>query len=128
MTLNKIATRTERGAARRKTNALITAKWYVSNREREIKKRRAWRLANPNSRHARAAKSYGLSKEIYSKAITLPCAICGGKAKNGIDHDHKTGRIRGTLCFRCNLMIAHALDNPSVLRAGALYLESGAVR
>ena len=33
------------------------------------------------------------------------CAICGNPPKTrglSIDHDHKTGAVRGLLCFRCN--------------------------
>jgi hypothetical protein len=33
------------------------------------------------------------------------CAICGNPPKKralALDHDHKTGEVRGLLCFRCN--------------------------
>ena len=33
------------------------------------------------------------------------CAICGAPPKTRrlhVDHDHKTGEIRGLLCYRCN--------------------------
>lgn len=57
------------------------------------------------------------------------CECCGATLpdvaqKNGrhLDHDHKTGRIRGVLCFYCNLMIGFARDNPFILRLGMLYL------
>jgi hypothetical protein len=56
------------------------------------------------------------------------CEICGGPSgdpKRGMhfDHCHKTGRFRGWLCRKCNLMLGHAEDDASRLRAGAAYLE-----
>ena len=34
------------------------------------------------------------------------CAICSRKPKiEHLDHDHKTGAIRGTLCSGCNLLL-----------------------
>ena len=53
------------------------------------------------------------------------CAACG-RAPTGrkkrlmIDHDHKTGRVRGALCNRCNLALGLVDDNPQHL---ADYLE-----
>ena len=44
---------------------------------------------------------YGLSPEEFD---SLPdhCEICGSVENLCIDHDHITGRVRGTLCGRCN--------------------------
>lgn len=46
----------------------------------------------------------------YNKLLELQshkCAICNKKTKKrlAVDHDHKTGKIRGLLCTSCN----HAL-------------------
>lgn len=55
------------------------------------------------------------------------CAICGNPPKEGgralhVDHDHKTGDVRGLLCHYCNRFIVGPGIRPSKLLAGALYL------
>ena len=82
------------------------------------------------NRALRQLKKYGLDEEGYQKLLHRQggvCAICQGPP-NGkghryhVDHDHRTGRVRGLLCSRCNTMIGHALENPDILRAGATYV------
>lgn len=40
------------------------------------------------------------------------------------DHDHKTGRFRGLLCFQCNFILGNAKDNTEILIALTDYLRS----
>ena len=52
-------------------------------------------------------EKYGLSENRYKEMIENQgnmCAICKRKYKRTleIDHDHKTNKVRGLLCFRCN--------------------------
>lgn len=62
------------------------------------------------------------------------CAICkeeetiiDGQTKKvkplSLDHDHKTGKIRGLLCTKCNIGISHFNDEAYLLRRAADYLE-----
>lgn len=39
-----------------------------------------------------------------------------------IDHDHKTGKVRGLLCPTCNNMLGHAKDSIETLQAAIQYL------
>ena len=39
-----------------------------------------------------------------------------------VDHDHKTGQVRGLLCDRCNLGIGYMQDGPDILIAAARYV------
>ena len=40
-----------------------------------------------------------------------------------IDHDHKTGKIRGILCNRCNMLLGRAVDNRFILIKAINYLN-----
>jgi hypothetical protein len=42
-----------------------------------------------------------------------------------VDHDHKTGVLRGLLCSNCNKMLGFSLDNITTLLNAIKYLEDG---
>ena len=67
----------------------------------------------PNLRNARREKRlrrlYGIDSRQYGAMIRRQrgkCALCLRAPKPGrvlnVDHDHKTGRVRGGLCYYCN--------------------------
>lgn len=59
------------------------------------------------------------------------CGICEvdllprGRQNNSVavDHNHKTGAVRGLLCHACNRAIGLFKDNPKILQSAAKYLE-----
>lgn len=57
---------------------------------------------------AMTERVYGLNADQYEALLDLQgggCAVCGGKPKSkrlAVDHDHKTGAVRGLLCSRHN--------------------------
>ena len=54
------------------------------------------------------------------------CAICKAipnPKRVAVDHDHKTGIIRGILCHLCNTAIGLMKDNPEILIEAAKYLR-----
>jgi len=76
---------------------------------------------------------YNITKETYdilSNSQNNVCAICkkpnnikNGKIKKlGVDHCHKTGRIRGLLCTKCNIGIGMLDDNVNFLESAIKYL------
>jgi hypothetical protein len=74
-------------------------------------------------------KNFGLTSADYEamlKSQSGGCAICtappSGKSLH-IDHCHKTGRVRGLLCIRCNRGIGHFLDSPALLKSAIEYLS-----
>jgi hypothetical protein len=92
-------------------------------------------------RRNRLERLYGLSADAFMALLEAQdgaCAICGLRMSDGdadhtsgsvrranVDHCHKTGRIRGLLCNRCNTGLGQFSDDPEILRRAAAYLESG---
>ena len=60
------------------------------------------------SRKPRRAADLGVTTEDYDRLLAAQdggCAICGNPPKTRrlhVDHNHRTGKVRGLLCFRCN--------------------------
>ena len=63
-------------------------------------------------------------ESLLSEARGL-CAICHGSYgdRPNVDHCHKTGKIRGVLCSRCNSGIGLFLDSTQLLDAAIRYLD-----
>ena len=79
---------------------------------------------------SRRKSQFGLTQEQYDgmrEAQGDVCAICKNKCRTGrqlaVDHDHKTGEIRGLLCQACNQGLGHFFDNTGLLERAVLYLQ-----
>ena len=76
-------------------------------------------------------RRYGITLAAYDNLLRAQgggCAICGRspdefKRAFAIDHDHKTGVIRGILCPDCNRGLGGFHDSPELLRKAADFLE-----
>lgn len=73
---------------------------------------------------------YGLTPDMFSRLLETQgsaCAICRtqrwGKKGPMIDHDHKTKKVRGILCNKCNLGIGHMDDSVDILEHAIDYLK-----
>jgi len=65
-------------------------------------------------RAAAIKRKYNLTQEEYKTLIDSvgnKCEICNSKSNLCIDHCHKTGRIRGILCRRCNITLSYIESN-----------------
>ena len=79
------------------------------------------------------ALRFGISFDELDKKFNdaLACEICLREFKECfvkpckavVDHDHKTGKLRGILCSQCNTALGMVRDSPDVLRRAADYLE-----
>ena len=78
-----------------------------------------------------ALKKYGISTEQYNEMFLKQagnCAICGVNQSKFtkrlyVDHDHKTGNVRGILCVNCNMLIGHAMEDVGILVKSINYLK-----
>lgn len=100
--------------------------YYSKYRQDNIRKRKSTRLI----------REYKITIEDYEKLLLEQggvCAICKKsetiieKSTNvirplAVDHDHKTGKIRGLLCGRCNQAIGLIHDCPVTAKAMSDYL------
>ena len=87
-----------------------------------------------NRKH-RLKREYNMTVKEYSTMLQQQngvCAICGksethtnqgGVMPLSIDHNHKTGKVRGLLCARCNITLGFVKDNKNLLLKLAIYLE-----
>jgi hypothetical protein len=77
-------------------------------------------------------RKYNLTPEKHFQMLKdqdNKCAICkssnakGRSKKFHIDHDHKTGNVRGLLCHHCNVALGSFFDNTTSLQAAIDYLN-----
>lgn len=102
-------------------------------RLRDLKPKPHGSTDNPEyNSNAQIKYKYGITIEDYNKILVKQeerCAICGRHQCNfdkklHIDHDHKTGKIRGLLCYNCNHAIGKFFDNTEYLQNAINYLNN----
>ncbi len=72
-----------------------------------------------------SAKALNISLEEYDNWMKDAfCLVCGSKEDLNLDHDHKTGKIRGVLCGSDNRALGLLKDNSERIRALADYNDS----
>lgn len=98
-----------------------------------------WRTKNADLRRDAAFKrEYGIGLSDFNDLLSSQnhkCAICNNaeswrdyrnkdKPRNFcVDHDHKTGKVRGLLCGSCNVMLGRAKDSVELLQSAIDYLK-----
>jgi hypothetical protein len=82
-------------------------------------------------------KKYGLTVEDYYEMLRVQnyaCYICklpettiNSKYKKlhdlGVDHCHKTNKVRGLLCQKCNRGLGYFNDSIEILKSAIIYLQ-----
>jgi hypothetical protein len=105
--------------------------------QQKLKTNRDWVKAHPERvRELSLRYHYGITSQQLDEMAAVQngrCAICGASPRATskqnmrlhIDHDHKTKRVRGLLCFHCNRGLGSFGDNVDVLRSAIAYLKKG---
>jgi hypothetical protein len=74
-------------------------------------------------------RNYDMSPDSYKQLLTQQnnkCAICKKliNKKSTIDHDHSTNRVRGVLCYNCNILLGAGKDSIEILENAIRYLKA----
>lgn len=114
------------------------AEYYQRTRTKRLAYTRGYNRNNPRKRLKHRLAKFGLTVEQYDAMLDAQehlCALCRqpnqGQRRWHVDHDHKTGVVRGLLCNLCNVGLGMFQDNIEKLKAAIAYLErtcAGCVR
>lgn len=77
-------------------------------------------------------RKYGITEEQYEQLLEAQdrcCAVCKKHESSfpvrlAVDHNHRTGEIRGALCNYCNHRLVGRHTDPDLLLAVSLYLRN----
>lgn len=94
------------------------------------------REAHRNASRKHGLKKYGITLSDFDKMYADQggaCAICAvpiahtsedRHMSSAVDHCHTTLKVRGLLCFHCNVGLGKFFDNPELMRRAAAYIET----
>ena len=117
-----------------KNTSLYSKRWREGHREQWLASRREHYRKNRTRLREYAHKKrtewlYGITLdevEDIKKRQNWVCPVCMGPLNKGsratIDHNHKTGRVRGVLHQKCNTFVGYLENNPDIVHSANLYL------
>jgi hypothetical protein len=114
---------------------------YLRNKDKVLAQGREWCSNNRDKKNMYSLRShwkrmYGLSPLGYNMLGSQSggvCGICGeaetytryGRVRRlSVDHDHKTGRVRGLLCSSCNAGLGMFKEDTTRLFAAIEWLNN----
>jgi len=113
-----------------------TVNRYCAKCERDYKKKKREKDPAGVLRKERGyffKRTYGITLDEYDELLAKQrgvCDCCKEAPRNTnqkdkhlyVDHDHATGKVRGLLCHRCNIMLGNARENIETLENAVMYL------
>lgn len=97
--------------------------WYCKACHNARNRRFRRKVGGTRKYHLKAR--YGLTLEEFDRRVKAQngvCAVCKEAPATDVDHDHRTGRVRGILCEPCNGSIGLFHDDPKIIRKAIEYL------
>lgn len=84
------------------------------------------RLLHGDTRHYHYRQRYGIGRDDIERMKESQggmCAICRRGEATQVDHDHRTGKVRGILCPNCNAGLGALRDDPRLIYQAVDYLS-----
>jgi len=96
--------------------------WQKANQDKVKFSIRKWNL-----------RKIGFTPELFDQMLESQgnkCALCGSESHGAnnwnADHDHKTGKARGLLCWTCNVTLGHIeAKDPGWMDRAKKYIDKG---
>lgn len=117
----------------KKCHAKYISAWRKKNVDSvRLKERKLYASKSKTERrNSHLKKTYGITLAEFNIILNLQkfkCAICEevrhSKTKPlYVDHDHRTGKIRGLLCKECNVGLGNFTDSAAKLTKAIAYLK-----
>lgn len=101
--------------------ARIKAAAYAKENRERLRRLRPQR--RPDEPKQKRQRRHSALTKIAGRPRPQACEVCGGREEIHFDHCHSTGRFRGWICQRCNVILGMARDDPALLRKLADYLD-----
>jgi hypothetical protein len=121
---------------KKEIDRIAGAKYRKNNKEKLRLKAKRYRESDPErvkrlERNAHLLRKFGITIEQYEQLLweqkfrCLGCNIHQSKLQKplAVDHDHKTGKVRGLLCDPCNIALGCVKDSTKILSQLIKYLN-----
>jgi hypothetical protein len=118
-------------ANREEINRRQRAGWWANRKERLMGNAAYYATHKEEMKAVTRKRKYGLSQDDFNAMLEkqgMACAVCHknvwpGKRLSHIDHDHKTGKVRGILCSHCNTALGLMNDSLDIIKAMEGYVR-----
>ncbi len=103
--------------------------WYLNNKERKGDYGKAYNQSHVyEMRLTRYKRRYGISREDFERMLSSQnglCGICKCSLEDSlvVDHNHKNGKVRELLCYKCNTGLGLVDDNIEILQKFKEYIK-----